>query len=62
MHTQPLQRVPPEITMASIDASHAPRPRGRARVLKSAIGSARQRAAQRALSSIVAALAAEASS
>ncbi len=62
MHTQSLQRVPPEITMASIDASPAPRPSGRARALTPAIGGARQRAAQRALSAIVAALAAEASS
>jgi hypothetical protein len=54
--------VPPEITMASIDASPAPRPSGRARALTPAIGGARQRAAQRALSAIVAALAAEASS
>ena len=62
MHTQSLQRVPPEITMASIDANHAPRSRGRARVLKPAIGSARQHAAQQALNPIVAALAADASS
>ena len=62
MHTQPLQRVPPEITMASIDASPAPRPSGRVRALKPATGSARLRTAQRALSAIVAALTAETSS